>query len=132
MREPVWIEKDDGSRSMALDGGAAGLRGLLESALARPQQRYCYGSAGILELAAICTAGILRNHPLIDGNKRAGFLARILFLELNGYRFHASEEGAAQAVLALAAGKLDEAVRRLSAGQSDARKAQEIASNSRQ
>jgi death on curing protein len=115
VKEPVWIEKGDAlalhDRLLALDGGAAGLRddGLLESALARPQQHYSYGSAGILELAAIYTAGILRNHPFVDGNKRTGFLVGILFLELNGYRFHASEEGAVQAVLGLAAGKLDEA-----------------------
>jgi death on curing protein len=115
VKKPVWIEKDDAlalhDRLLALDGGAAGLRGvgLLESASARPQQHYFYSSAGVLELAAIYTAGILRNHPFVDGNKRAGFLIGILFLELNGYRFHASEEGAAQAVLALAAGKLDEA-----------------------
>ena len=49
------------------------------------------------------------NHPFIDGNKRAGFVVGILFLELNGYRFTASEADAAQAVLELAAGTLDEA-----------------------
>jgi death on curing protein len=59
VREPVWIEKGDAlalhDRLLALDGGAAGLRddGLLESALARPQQHYSYSSAGILEVAAI-------------------------------------------------------------------------------
>jgi len=115
VKEPVWIEKGDAlalhDRLLTLDGGAAGLRddGLLESALARPQQHYSYAYAGILELAAIYTAGILRNHPFVDGNKRTGFLVGILFLELNGYWFHASEESAAQAVLTLAAGKLDEA-----------------------
>jgi death on curing protein len=115
VKEPVWIEKSDAlalhDRLLALDGGAAGVRddGLLESALARPKQHYAYGSAGILQLAAIYTAAILRNHPFVDGNKRTGFLAGILFLELNGYWLHATEEGAVQAVLALAAGKLDEA-----------------------
>jgi death-on-curing protein len=53
--------------------------------------------------------GIVRKHPFLDGNKRTGFVAGILFLELNGYRFVASEEDAAQAVLKLAAGNLDEA-----------------------
>jgi death on curing protein len=50
----------------------------------------------------------VRNHPFVDGNKRSGFIVGVLFLELNGYRFTASEEDAAQAVLALAAGKIDE------------------------
>jgi death-on-curing protein len=60
-------------------------------------------------MAAAYTAGIVRNHPFIDGNKRTGFVVGILFLELNGYTFTASEEDAAQAVLKLAAGTLDEA-----------------------
>jgi death-on-curing protein len=51
----------------------------------------------------------VRSHPFIDGNKRTGFVVGILFLELNGYAFTASEEDAAQAVLKLAAGTLDEA-----------------------
>jgi death-on-curing protein len=51
----------------------------------------------------------VRNHPFLDGNKRTGFVVGILFLELNGYRFVASEEDAAQAVLTLAGNKLDEA-----------------------
>lgn len=116
MKEPVWIDERVAlalhDRLLALHGGAAGVRddGLLKSALARPQQHHAYGGApDLIELAAIYTAGIVRNHPFIDGNKRTGFVVGILFLELNGYRFHASEEDAAQAVLALAAGKLDEA-----------------------
>lgn len=59
-------------------------------------------------MAASYTAGTVQNHPFIDGNKRVGFLAGVLFLELNGYRFLASEEEAAQAVLDLAAGVLEE------------------------
>ena len=50
----------------------------------------------------------MRNHPFVDGNKRTGFMIGIVFLELSGYRFHASEEDAAQAVLSLAAGRFDE------------------------
>jgi death-on-curing protein len=48
------------------------------------------------------------NHPFADGNKRTGFVMGILFLELNGYAFMASEEASAQAVIALAAGTMDE------------------------
>ena len=62
----------------------------------------------IIDMATAYTAGIVRNHPFVDGNKRTGFVVGILFLELNGYRFTASEEDAAQAVLELAAGNLDE------------------------
>ena len=50
-------------------------------------------------MAAAYTAGIVRNHPFMDGNKRTGFVVGILFLELNGYRFTASEEDAAKAVM---------------------------------
>jgi death-on-curing protein len=96
---------------LALHGGAEGLRdeGLPKSALARPQQMSAYGDAPeATELAAAYTVGIVRNHPFVDGNKRTGFLMGILFLELNGHRFGASEEAATQAVLELAAGRIDE------------------------
>jgi death-on-curing protein len=116
MKKPVWIDERDAlvlhNRLLALHGGAGGLRdvGLLQSALARPQQHYAYAEAAdIIGMAAAYTAGIVRNHPFLDGNKRTGFVVGILFLELNGYRFVASEEDAAQAVLKLAAGTFDEA-----------------------
>lgn len=116
MTEPRWLEERDAlalhDRLLALHGGAAGVRdsALLQSALARPQQIQAYADApDLLDWAAAYTAGIVRNHPFIDGNKRTGFVVGILFLELNGYRFTASEADAAQAVLELAAGTLDEA-----------------------
>ncbi len=116
MSEPVWIEERDAlalhDRLLALFGGAAGLRdsGLLQSALVRPQQIFAYaGTADRIDLAAAYITGIVRNHPFIDGNKRTGFVVGVLFLELNGLRFTASEENAAQAILNLAAGTLDEA-----------------------
>jgi len=113
--EPIWIDERDAlalhDRLLALDGGAPGVRdmGLLQSALARPQQLYAYGdNPDIIDMAASYTAGIVRNHPFIDGNKRTGFLVGVLFLELNGVRFTATEESAAQTILSLAAGTLDE------------------------
>jgi death-on-curing protein len=113
--EPVWIDERDAralhDRLLALDGGAPGVRdmGLLQSALARPQQLYAYGdNPDIIDLAASYTAGVVRNHPYIDGNKRTGFLVGVLFLELDGAHFTATEESAAQAILSLAAGALDE------------------------
>ena len=59
-------------------------------------------------MATLYTAGIVRNHPFTDGNKRAGFVAGVLFLELNGFIFMASEEDATQAVFGLAGGTVDE------------------------
>jgi death on curing protein len=116
MKEPVWIDERDAlalhDRLLALHGGAVGLRddGLLKSALARPQQHFVYAeSPDIVNMAAAYTWGIVRNHPFVDGNKRTGFVLGVLFLELNGYRFSAREEDAAQAVLELARGNLDEA-----------------------
>ena len=116
MKEPDWIDERDAlalhDRLLALDGGAAGIRdlALLQSALARPCQHHAYGdSVDLAGMAAAYTAGIVRNHPFIDGNKRTAFVVGVLFLEINGYRFTASEEDAAQAVLALAAGTINEA-----------------------
>ncbi len=113
--EPVWILERvvlaTHDRLLADHGGAEGLRdaGLLESALARPRQHYAYSSPDIIELGAIYTTGIVRNHPFVDGNKRTGFATGVAFLLLNGVVLQAAEEEAAQAVLALAAGDLDEA-----------------------
>ena len=114
MSAPVWI--DDvlvlaiHDRQLVEHGGAAGLRdeSLLQSALARPLNHFSYANPNIVELAALYTAGIVQNHPFVDGNKRTGFVVGALFLEINGYCLTASEEAAAQAVLELAAGTVDE------------------------
>lgn len=110
-----WIDERDAlalhDRLLALEGGAAGLRdkGLLEPALARPKQLLAYGDRpDLIQMAAAYVAGIVLDHPFIDGNKRTGFVVGVLFQELNGYRFVASEEDAAQAVLSLAARTLEE------------------------
>lgn len=114
MTEPVWITRAEvlaiHDLQLAEHGGAAGLRdlGLLESALARPKQILAYGDPDTFSLAAAYTAGIVRNHPFVDGNKRTGFITGILFLEVNGARFKATEPDATQVMLALAAGQLSE------------------------
>jgi death-on-curing protein len=111
----VWIDRKAiellHDESIADHGGAAGLRdpGLLDSALARPLNLAAYGSPGVAELAAAYAAGIAQNHPFVDGNKRAAFLAAGLFLGLNGQRLVASQVDATLTVLALAAGTLTEA-----------------------
>jgi death on curing protein len=113
--EPEWVLDQvvlaAHDRLLAAHGGAEGLRdaALLQSALARPQQHYGYGSPDLSDLAALYTAGIVRNHRFVDGNKRTGFAVGIAFLKLNGFVFRASEADATKAVLALAAGDLDEA-----------------------
>jgi death-on-curing protein len=114
MSEPVWIADELAlaihDRQLVEHGGAEGLRdeALLQSALGRPLNHFAYESTDVVELAAKCTAGILQNYPFVDGNKRTGFVVGVLFLELNGYRFIASEEAAAQAVLELADGRMNE------------------------
>jgi death-on-curing protein len=116
VNEPVWINLRDAlaihERLLALYGGPEGLRdqGLLESALARPKQLLAYGdNPDLTDLSAALTAGIVWNHPFVDGNKRTGFLLGVLFLELNGVNFVAKEEDATLAVRSLASKTLDEA-----------------------
>jgi death-on-curing protein len=114
MSEPVWIADELAlaihDRQLVEHGGAEGLRdeALLQSALGRPLNHFAYESTDVVELASKYTAGIVQNHPFVDGNKRTGFVVGVLFLELNGYRFIASEAAAAQAVIELAAGGMDE------------------------
>ena len=66
--------------------------GLLDSALNRPKHLFAYGTPDLFELAAAYALGVIKNHPFLDGNKRAGFMAAALFLEVNGVAFEATEE----------------------------------------
>ncbi len=115
MTEPEWLLREVvlavHERLLAEFGGSAGVRdtGLLESALARPVNLHAYQSPTLCELAASYAFGIVKNHPFIDGNKRSGFAAAVMFLELNGRRFTASDADATIRTLALAAGELIEA-----------------------
>jgi death-on-curing protein len=114
MKEPVWIDASDvysfQLEMLAAFGGLAGVRdeGLLHSALSRPQNLFVYGNPTLFELAAEYALGIVKNHPFLDGNKRAGFMAAALFLEANGLRFSAPEEEVVLQTLALAAGEIDQ------------------------
>jgi len=96
--------------SLAEHGGAAGLRdeGLLESALARPLNAAAYGQPDVHDLAASYGVGLAKNHPFVDGNKRAAFLAVGMFLALNGWRLTAPQADATLTLLAVAAGQMDE------------------------
>jgi death-on-curing protein len=115
MKEPQWVLRETvhalHERLLAEFGGLGGIRdaGLLDSALARPQQLFAYGQPSGFDLAAAYAFGLVRNHPFLDGNKRVAFVVAVLFLELNGKRFTAPEAEAALKTLALAARELDEA-----------------------
>jgi death-on-curing protein len=114
MKEPVWIDAADvysfQLEILAAFGGLAGLRdeGLLHSALSRPKNLFAYEKPTLFELAAEYALGLVKNHPFLDGNKRAGFMAAALFLEANGLRFSAPEEEVVLQTLALAAGEIDQ------------------------
>lgn len=115
MTQPLWVLREVvfavHDQSLAQFGGAAGVRDetMLESALGKPLNQFAYGSPSVFDLAASYGYGIVKNHPFIDGNKRTGFIVALVFLELNGYAFRASEVDAALQTLALAAGELSEA-----------------------
>ncbi len=106
--ESVLIMHDE---QIAEHGGAAGVRdlGLLDSALARPRNAWSYGQDDLVALGALYAAGIMRNHPFIDGNKRTGFLVAYSFLYVNGLEIVADEAEVIVQCLSLAAGEIGEA-----------------------
>lgn len=112
--EPVWLTVDlmidVHAEQLALFGGPAGLRdrGMLESALGRPLNKYAYGETDLAILAAAYTFGIARNHPFVDGNKRASFAALIVFLGSNDVEFVVPETHATAMILEVAAGNIGE------------------------
>ena len=92
-------------------GGRAGVRdeNALDAALARPRQKWSYQPASTIpQLAAAYGFGLSRGHPYRDGNKRVSFVMMVAFLELNGWRFAATETEVVEAMVALAAGVLSE------------------------
>jgi death on curing protein len=114
MSEPRWITKNQVVRmhaeQLAIFGGPVGIRdeGLLESAVGRPPNKYAYGEEDLAKLAAAYAFGLARNHPFVDGNKRAAFMTMMTFLRKNGVRFAPAEAVATEAMVALAAGDVDE------------------------
>jgi death on curing protein len=96
---------------LAEHGGGVGVRdiGLFESAMSRAQNLTLYATPDAADLAAAYGYGIARNHPFIDGNKRTGFVAALLFLTLNGYELIASDSDAVLTMLAVTAGEISEA-----------------------
>jgi death-on-curing protein len=116
MTEPEWLDVDMvldfHAEQLALFGGPEGVRdlGLLESALARPQNKFAYGERNLAALAAAYGFGIARNHPFIDGNKRTALVSVIVFLGLNRIELDASQASATAMILGLAAGEMSEEV----------------------
>ncbi len=88
--EPTWISKEQvlyiHSETIRDKGGTSGIRdeGLLDSALARPQNHHAYGENDIFNLAATYAEGLSRNHAFLDGNKRTAFTTSDIFLRENG------------------------------------------------
>ncbi len=115
MKEPIWLIKSAvlavHNMMIAQFGGTDGVRdeGLFESALARPANIYHYDrKAQITQLAAAYAGGIIQNQPFVDGNKRTGFMAAYMFLDINGSTLIADEVSAAAMTLSLAASEIGE------------------------
>ena len=115
MIEPVWINRTVllhlHLASLAEFGGSAGIRdiGLLDSALSRPLNRWNYEPAtDIPALAASYGYGIAKNHPFVDGNKRAAFHSVIIFLALRKLEFHGEIAECIQVMMSVASGDLTE------------------------
>lgn len=114
MKEPHWFSREEclalHDMMLAYYGGMSGVRddNMLESALAKPRQLFAYGKPTMAEMAAAYAAGVVKNHPFLDGNKRTGFMLGAAFLERNGQEFFATEVDATLKTLALAAGEMDE------------------------
>ena len=114
--EPHWLSRVvvDAIHTEQLHehGGLSGVRDetALESALARPRQKWHYAEkVDVALLAAAYGFGLVKNHPFVDGDKRIGFASAVVFLETNGYRFEADEADAVIRTLALAANEMTEA-----------------------
>ncbi len=96
--EPIWINKKQAlyvqSETIKDKGGTSGIRdeGLLESALARPQNHFAYGERDIFELAATYAEGLSRNHVFVDGNKRTAYIVSGMFLQKNGHKLNVEQE----------------------------------------
>jgi len=114
VNEPEWLDVnimiDVHAEQLALFGGPDGVRdlGLLESALARPVNKFAYGETDLAALAAAYAFGIAKNHPFVDGNKRAAFASIIVFLGINGIDLIVPPEQATAVILDLAGGEIGE------------------------
>jgi death on curing protein len=113
--DPLFLDVDDvieiHTTQLAVFGGSAGLRdrGLLESAVAQPQASFGgeFAHEGLFEMAAAYLFHIASNHPFVDGNKRAGFLAAVVFLDVNGIHLEHPSEALYDLTIGVAEGRID-------------------------
>lgn len=115
MNEPRWVSlavvMAIHEAQLAEHGGSAGVRdqGLLESALARPQQIHAYiDDATLPRMAAAYAFGLAKNHAFLDGNKRTAWVVCAVFLELNGLRVMASQADVVTTMLGVADSSVSE------------------------
>ena len=91
-------------------GGSHGIRdiGLLESAIAQPEASFGgqYLHADIFEMAAAYLYHLVMNHPFVDGNKRVGLEAALIFLEIDNENLKASDQELVDLVLKTTAGQV--------------------------
>jgi len=112
--EPKWVTYDQilaiHSRQLRRFGGAPGLRddGMLRSALERPINKWQYEQLDLAALAAAYAFGPAKNHAFVDGNKRAAFMAMVVFLRKNDVRFAPDQAHATAMMISLAAGEISE------------------------
>lgn len=113
--EPEWLTEQDAiaihRRQLSEHGGGDGVRdmGLLQSALARPQNAFHYNKViSLSKLAACYGFGIAKNHAFIDGNKRTAYVVMRAFLVLNGFDIKATLEEKYLTFYAVASGDLTE------------------------
>jgi len=94
---------------LALHGGEPGFlnESMLESALAAPQNRHGYEGAGIAECAATYAFHITKAHAFVDGNKRAGAAAALVFLKIHGIEAAPADDELAAMVLDVAQGTME-------------------------
>jgi death-on-curing protein len=115
--EPLFLDVDDvieiHATQLEVHGGSPGLRdrGLLESAVAQPQAAFGgeFAHHGLFAMAAAYLFHIVSNHPFVDGNKRAGLLAALVFLDINGVAVDHPSEALYELTMSVAEGRLQKA-----------------------
>ncbi len=115
--EPLFLDVEDvvelHAAQLEIYGGASGLRerALLESAVAQPQASFGgkFTHEGLFAMAAAYIFHIVSNHPFVDGNKRAGVLSALVFLDVNGNSIERPCDALYDLTMSVAQGRIDKA-----------------------
>lgn len=115
--DPLFLDVEDvielHATQLAVYGGSAGLRdrGLLESAMAQPQSSFGgeFTHEGLFAIAAAYLFHIVSNPPFVDGNKRAGMLSALVFLDLNGISVDHPSDALYKLMMGVAESRIDKA-----------------------